>query len=84
MSSATSRLRLDFHHIKVDFKKSEVVQPLVCVCFCVCMYLKRASLSLSACKHFCVRQRLSAENGARVPKRVQMINFHSMLVKLIR
>ncbi len=27
-SSATSRLRLDFHHIKVDFKKSEVVQPL--------------------------------------------------------
>ncbi len=28
-SSATGRLRLDFHHIKVDFKKSEVVQPLV-------------------------------------------------------
>ncbi len=30
-SSATSRLRLDFHHIKVDFKKSEVVliQPLL-------------------------------------------------------
>ncbi len=28
-SSATSRLRLNFHHIKVDFKKSEVVQPLV-------------------------------------------------------
>ncbi len=57
----------------------------MCVCFCVCMYLKRASLSLSlsACKRFCVRQRLSAENGARVPKRVQMINFHSMLVKLI-
>ncbi len=25
----TSRLRLDFHHIKVDFKKSEVIQPLV-------------------------------------------------------
>ncbi len=24
-SSATSRLRLNFHHIKVDFKKSEVV-----------------------------------------------------------
>ncbi len=24
MSSVTSRLRLDFHHIKVDFKKSEV------------------------------------------------------------
>ncbi len=29
-SSVTSRL--DFHHIKVDFNKSEVVQPLVCVC----------------------------------------------------
>ncbi len=28
MSSATSRLRLDFHHIKVDLKNSEVVQPL--------------------------------------------------------
>ncbi len=28
-SSATSRLRLD-HHIKADFKKSEVVQPLQC------------------------------------------------------
>ncbi len=28
-SSATSRRRLDFHHIKVDFKKSEVVQPLL-------------------------------------------------------
>ncbi len=27
-SSATSRLRLDFHYIKVDFKKSEVVQLL--------------------------------------------------------
>ncbi len=27
-SLATSRLRLDFHHIKVDLKKSEVVQPL--------------------------------------------------------
>ncbi len=27
-SSATSRLRLDIHHIKVDFKKSEVFQPL--------------------------------------------------------
>ncbi len=26
-SSAISRLRLDFHHIKVDLKKSEVVQP---------------------------------------------------------
>ncbi len=24
MSSATSRLRLDFHHIKVNFKKSEI------------------------------------------------------------
>ncbi len=77
MSSATSRLRLDFHHIKVDFKKSEVVQPLVCV------YVSETRLSLSVCKRFCVRQRLSAENGARVPKRVQMINFHSMLVKLI-
>ncbi len=30
-SSATSRLRLNFHHIKVEFKKSEVT-PLVCVC----------------------------------------------------
>ncbi len=28
-SSATSGLRLDFHDIKVDFKKSEVIQPLV-------------------------------------------------------
>ncbi len=28
-SSVTSRIRLDFHHIKLDFKKSEVVQPLV-------------------------------------------------------
>ncbi len=28
-SSATSRRRLDFHHKIVDFKKSEVVQPLV-------------------------------------------------------
>ncbi len=28
MSSVTNRLRLDFHHIKVDFKKSEVDQPL--------------------------------------------------------
>ncbi len=28
-SSATSRLRLDFHQIKFDFKKSEVVQPLL-------------------------------------------------------
>ncbi len=27
--SATSRLRLDFHHIKVNLKKSEIVQPLV-------------------------------------------------------
>ncbi len=26
-----SNLRHDFHHIKVDFKKSEVVQPLVCI-----------------------------------------------------
>ncbi len=29
LSSATSWLRLDFHHIKVDFKESEVVQPLI-------------------------------------------------------
>ncbi len=28
-SSATSRLRLDFHHIKVDLKKTEVIQPLI-------------------------------------------------------
>ncbi len=28
-SSATSRLRLDFHHIKVNFKKSEIVQALI-------------------------------------------------------
>ncbi len=28
-SSVTSRLQLDFHHIKIDFKKSEVVQPLL-------------------------------------------------------
>ncbi len=26
MSSATSQLRLDFHYIKVNFKKSEVIQ----------------------------------------------------------
>ncbi len=42
------------------------------------------SLSLHASVHsLCVRQRLSAENGARVPKHVQMINIHSMVVKLI-
>ncbi len=29
MSSVTSRRRLNFHHKKVDFKKSEVVQPLI-------------------------------------------------------
>ncbi len=29
MSSTTSRLRLDFHHIKVNFKKSEIVQALI-------------------------------------------------------
>lgn len=28
MWAVTSRRRLDFHRINVDFKKSEVVQPL--------------------------------------------------------
>ncbi len=60
----TSRLRLDFHHIKVDFKKSEVVQPLVwecvrvcecececeCVCVCACAC---ASAWVSVCVCVC-------------------------------
>ncbi len=45
-------------------------------------YLNRASLSLRV-RASVWWQRLSTENGARVPKHVQMINFHSMMVKLI-
>ncbi len=43
-SSATSRLRLDFHHIKVDFKKLEVVQPLVHAQGVLCLLIAVAQL----------------------------------------
>ncbi len=39
--SATSQLRLDFHHIKVDFKKSEVIQPLIHKYIYIYIYIYR-------------------------------------------
>ncbi len=58
------------------------IRPLRCCLKCGIWIAPRSlsrSLSLCMCALQCVRQRLSAENGTRVPKHVQMINFHSLV-----